>query len=958
MEAALPPTYEERPTAAPGRLSDLCRLRFASLRFLLTALTAEAAKVVAKFAKTLPRGLAFRSRDLSDSPPAHSTAAPEGGNPTGREGAFLCGFSPDRRNPKLTIFNLQRTTATTLIALSFTSISPLSRGIFVHRQYFAIRSNKNMGANAKIYFEKPANLWYVGIDPQDPRSIMKNLRSFGLLVALSFLCVLSASAKDQWITVRSQNFFLVGNASEKDIQKVALKMEQFRATFRLIFPKTTLSSGKPTNIVVFKSTSAYKPFLPRRKDGKADTGIAGYFQPGEDVNYITLSTEGEDDETFKVIFHEYVHSLIDATFGRSEIPAWLNEGLAEYYSTFRVEKGNQVYLGYPILEHANFLARNGILHLSDLFKASSRDIHANGGRTRQAFYAESWALVHCLMTTGRNSQLSKFVAGLQNDLTPEVAFKQAFGTDYADMENQLRKYVTQAQFNYQILTLKDQLAVASQQATTPIDDAQANAYLGDLLYHSNRLEEAEPYLAKAIAADPRSILANTSMAMVKMRQNHFPEAQKYLDTAVSLDSNNFRTLYLYAYLLAREGAGLGGFPSMPAEKAKKAAEFVAQALKIKPDSAEAADLYAYIAQTRKEGLDEALGALKTALSSQPGNQQLSVRMVEVLAAKGEYEAALALAKKIAANPDDEQVGARASSLASRLTAYIEQKKAYEQQAQGSPVDGQGRSVVRTLSEEDTKKYSLAIRNFSITEQLKKPGPDGDSAIGNIRKITCANNAVQYTFFTNGKEMRLTSKDLQSLELMTYLPNAGKDFGCDADFSTFKAYVVFQKLVKAGGVPTLKSVTFLPPDFEVVNKMPEIGGGTSQSTFTTAADDDSPPKLRREEKVDLEMLKQSLRQPAEGELRVLGTIRKLVCTTGDAILHFQTASGPLLLTFSISSPPKVRAFTSEAANTRINCSMGPSSFPAVMTYKPYSDKKAATAGEMVSIEFVPEGFMLD
>ncbi|HQZ83992.1 MAG TPA: hypothetical protein PLR83_12290, partial [Pyrinomonadaceae bacterium] len=107
---------------------------------------------------------------------------------------------------------------------------------------------------------------------------MKNLRSFPLLVALITLCVLSASAKDQWITVRSQNFFLVGNASEKDIRKVALKMEQFRATFRLIFPKTTLSSGKPTNIVVFKSVSAYKPFLPRRKDGKADTGIVGYFQ--------------------------------------------------------------------------------------------------------------------------------------------------------------------------------------------------------------------------------------------------------------------------------------------------------------------------------------------------------------------------------------------------------------------------------------------------------------------------------------------------------------------------------------------------------------------------------------------------------------------------------------------------------------------------------------------------------
>lgn len=127
-----------------------------------------------------------------------------------------------------------------------------------------------------------------------PKGSMKNLRSSFLLLAFFTLFVITATAKDQWVTVRSQNFFLIGNASEKDIRKVATQMEQFRATFRLLFPKTALSSAKPTNIVVFKSESAYKPFLPRRKDGKADTGIVGYFQPGEDVNYITLSTEGED----------------------------------------------------------------------------------------------------------------------------------------------------------------------------------------------------------------------------------------------------------------------------------------------------------------------------------------------------------------------------------------------------------------------------------------------------------------------------------------------------------------------------------------------------------------------------------------------------------------------------------------------------------------------------------------
>ncbi len=135
----------------------------------------------------------------------------------------------------------------------------------------------------------------------------------------------SISAKDEWLQVRSKNFNLIGNASERDIRKVGGKLEQFRETFRQLFGQTNLNSGVPTNVVVFKSASAYKPFKPVRADGKADTNIAGYFQPGDDVNYITLSTEGDEADTYGTIFHEYVHSIINTNFGKSEVPPWFNE---------------------------------------------------------------------------------------------------------------------------------------------------------------------------------------------------------------------------------------------------------------------------------------------------------------------------------------------------------------------------------------------------------------------------------------------------------------------------------------------------------------------------------------------------------------------------------------------------------------------------------------------------------
>ena len=119
---------------------------------------------------------------------------------------------------------------------------------------------------------------------------------------------------------------MIGNANEKEIRKVALRLEQFREVFTQLFPNMKFNTPVPTTVVVFKSDSSYAPFKP-------SANTAGYFQSGDDVNYITLTTELQTMDPFNVIFHEYTHLLVNNTFKNA--PVWFNEGLAEYYSTFR-----------------------------------------------------------------------------------------------------------------------------------------------------------------------------------------------------------------------------------------------------------------------------------------------------------------------------------------------------------------------------------------------------------------------------------------------------------------------------------------------------------------------------------------------------------------------------------------------------------------------------------------------
>jgi hypothetical protein len=236
---------------------------------------------------------------------------------------------------------------------------------------------------------------------------MRSLRLLVLFWAVASLLLVvhtQVEAKDEWLQVRSKNFFLVGNASEKDIRKVATKLEQFRETFRLLFPNATFTNAVPTNVVVFKSMSAYRPFKPKRADGKIDDFVAGFFQSGEDVNYITLSTEGDDSQMYGLIFHEYVHFIVNTNFGKSGIPPWFNEGLAEYYQTFSILEDQKVKLGLPQNDHLQLLQQSKFIPLDDLFKVTGFQLLQTGRHSRSIFYAESWALLHYLIQGGRAKQ--------------------------------------------------------------------------------------------------------------------------------------------------------------------------------------------------------------------------------------------------------------------------------------------------------------------------------------------------------------------------------------------------------------------------------------------------------------------------------------------------------------------------------------------------------------------------
>lgn len=806
---------------------------------------------------------------------------------------------------------------------------------------------------------------------------------FALLLCLA--AVVPANAGDEWLHVRSANFNLIGNASEKEIRRVGTKLEQFREVFRTLFGGANLNSPIPTNVVVFKSDSSYKPFKPKRADGKTDNFIAGYFQPGDDVNYITLAAGGADAGTFGTIYHEYVHFIVDTNIGKSGVPAWFNEGLAEYYSTFVMEEDIKAKLGVADGDHLNLLQQNKLLPLDSFFNTSNSALKGHGSGTRSIFYAQAWAVMHYLIANEKTAGLGKYLNRSMKGSVDEAAFRDAFQMSYADMEKELRKYVGRATYLATRFTFNKKLLFDADMKVTPMSEAESNAYLGDLLYHTNRPDDAETYLRSALTADPNSSMANTSMGMVKVSQRKYAEAKAYLDKAIEKNQKNHLAYYHAARLLSREGRDEFGYiREFPADRAVRMRELLKKAIEINPEFTESYEMLAFVNLVTNTGLDEAVSLMMKAMRYQPGNQRYALRIAELLIRQEKFADASGLAARISKSADDPQIKQRADQVLEEVkyrqdinARNEEARKRYEAAVKGSSAGGPPRLAKPTAeaepSPEELRKQQVEFEVMAINRELRKAQGAEVRFVGKLDKIECKAGRIVYTVTSDTETFSLTSKDFQGLHLSSYVPDAGSaEVGCGLKPATMRAVLTYKPATAKSAVRgDLVAVEFVPPHFRLVDVPAEAPQAAESAEVagemviveTVSGDRNAPtptPESFEEGRRNdmFRQIQESLRKPGAGEIRVLGFIEKSECSSKGMFFYIKAGAQVLKLSGGTEKErPELKAFTPDIENLQIGCGMKAVEIPVVVTYRDAFDKKSKAAGPLLALEFVPKSFVL-
>jgi tetratricopeptide (TPR) repeat protein len=637
---------------------------------------------------------------------------------------------------------------------------------------------------------------------------------FSLLTVL--LCLQPVSAKDNWLMVRSKNFLLVGNAGEKEIRQAGMRLEQFREVFSRLFTGANVKSPVPTTVIVFKSDSSYRPFKPI-------PNVAGYFQPGPDVNYITLTTEyrGVEQNTFSIIFHEYTHLLVNATSGN--VPTWFNEGLAEYYSTFSITDDQQVMLGKPISNHVFLLREKKMLPLRALFQVDHKSPEYNERAKQSIFYAESWALMHYLIQSKegqRLKEMGKFLDLMNANVPMEEAFQKAFSMTFVEMEKELRNYVQRDRYPVTSWQFENKVKFDNEMQAAPITEAEAQAYLGDLLLHSNR-PEAEAYLQKALELDPNLAMAHASLGMLRVRQQKPIEARKSLERAVAGNSQNYLTHYYYAYALSREGMAEGELvSSYPAETAAKMRTELKKAIELRPDYPESYSLLAFVNLVAGNQLDESVELLKRAIAISPGRNDLAFMLAQVLMRKEDFKSTRQLLEKLSKNNADDDVRRRAESLLAQISTIEEQAAQYrafkEEQAKNSSNRSSEPGSIAVLGESEVT--ASTDPSSYLREALRKPLAGETQVQGLLMRIDCDAKGIVFVVRVGDRQLRLKSKSFEDMDITSFVTGAGGEITCGVRKPESAVVVDYlpatDARTKIDGI--MKSLEFVPNDFKLKN----------------------------------------------------------------------------------------------------------------------------------------------
>jgi Flp pilus assembly protein TadD len=458
------------------------------------------------------------------------------------------------------------------------------------------------------------------------------------LLALLLIWSAACEAENRWIRLQSPHFEVLTNSGAGTGRDVLRRFEQIRHVFESRTGRGSLTP-LPVRVFVFRSEPDFREYQVNRNS-------AGYYQSGQDRDYIAMQTTGAD--LYRVVYHEYTHLLLRHAGYR--VPVWFNEGTAELFSTSEVGK-TEVRVGDLIAGHVLTLRNDRMLDLATLTTVTHDSPYYNERGKSGIFYAQSWALVHMLnFAPEYRPGLANFIEMILGGEDAARAFQQAFGKTPAAVLQDLDTYLHSARFEgVRFRASKFDVAKVPAQ---PVDDVDSELMLADLRLAIGRMDEARVAYRKLEATHPDSLAVRIALGQFASRTEDYVAARRLFESAIDAGAKNAQLFYDYAMVLRQLN-----------QPDALVVQNLVQAVALDDRFFDAQNFLGYL-HLRGERYPEAILHLKRASELQPGKASVWENLALAYHRSGDKVKARAAARsgrKVASGPEE----------AARLDAMID-----------------------------------------------------------------------------------------------------------------------------------------------------------------------------------------------------------------------------------------------------------------------------------------------
>ncbi len=185
-----------------------------------------------------------------------------------------------------------------------------------------------------------------------------------------------------------------------------------------------ITERKTISVYIAPTRRNFRDFLR----GQLPKWTGAFASPSENTMYIRSPRWDQDNDFSTTLVHELFHLLIHQKMGITELPRWMDEGLAIFYSD------DKKWIMSTAISKA--LATRSLIPLSQIDNVLKFHM-----AKAELAYQESYSAVQYLLATYDIDAVMKILDGLKSNQSMDDCFKTATGSSFHDFELEWINYI-------------------------------------------------------------------------------------------------------------------------------------------------------------------------------------------------------------------------------------------------------------------------------------------------------------------------------------------------------------------------------------------------------------------------------------------------------------------------------------------------------------------------------------